>query len=266
MQFYSDSFYYHATLHQSDRPLPCLLMLHGFLGSEKVFDHLIEDLKSFCNPITIDLAGHGKTESPSDPKFYTAGRQIRQLTSIIRRLKFDRLCLYGYSMGGRLAFQMLASHPDLFSGAVIESSHCGIESEDEKVSRRNLDEKRARQIETDFKNFIEDWNELSLFQHTPPKLKSVYEDIMKQQNPANMAASLRGFGAGVMPAVCDQVKKIKLPLTLIAGELDQKYVEKLTGLKDKFQSARLHIVKEAGHRVHTDQPVELIDILRNAMV
>lgn len=266
MQFYSDSFYYHVTLHQSERTLPFLLMLHGFMGNGKAFDHLLDELKSFCNPITIDLAGHGKTESPSDPKFYTAGRQIRQLTSIIRRLKFDELYLYGYSMGGRLAFQLLASRPDFFSGAVIESSHCGIESEDEKSNRRDLDERRAQQIETDFKKFVEDWNGLPLFQHTPEKLKSVYEEIIKQQDPEKMAASLRGFGAGEMPAVCDQIEKIKLPFTLIAGELDQKYVEKMSDLKKKFQSARLHIVKEAGHRVHTDQPMELIDILRNTLV
>lgn len=265
MQFYSDSFYYHVKLHQSDRALPYLLMLHGFLGSGAVFDHFIDDLKSFCNPITIDLAGHGKTQSPSDPEFYTTERQVNQITSIIRRLNFDSLFIYGYSMGGRLAFQLLAKDSNLFSGAVIENSHCGIEADNEKSSRQKMDEERAKQIETDFESFIEDWNNMPLFQHTPPKLKSVYRGIMKQQNPENMSASLRGFGTGVMPEVCDQIKEIDFPICLLAGGFDKKYVDIMSGLEDKFRTADLHIIEGAGHRVHTDQPKKLTLILEEVL-
>lgn len=235
------------------------------MGSGKVFYHILDDLKSFCNPITIDLAGHGETESPSDPQFYQTERQVNQLTSIIRRLNFDHLVLYGYSMGGRLAFQLLAANPDLFSGAIIESSHCGIEADNEKSSRQNLDEKRARQIENDFESFIEEWNNMPLFQHTPPKLRPVYEAIMKQQNPKNMAASLRGFGAGVMPEVCNQVQSINVPLCFLAGSLDQKYVDIMSGLENKFWAADIHIIEGAGHRVHTDQPKELAIILKEVL-
>lgn len=265
MQFYSDSFYYHVKLHQSGRALPYLLMLHGFMGSGHVFDHLLDELKSFCNPITVDLAGHGKTQSPADPKFYTSEKQVRQVISIVKRLAFSPLYLYGYSMGGRLAFQLLAKHAEFFSGVIIESSHCGIESEIERLARKELDEKRARQIKSDFENFLEEWNNMPLFQHTPPKLRSVYKDIMMQQNPENMASSLREFGSGVMPAVCNQIKNIDVPLTLISGELDKKYAAIMANLKDEFHSTNLNLIKKAGHRVHTDQPNELINILKNAM-
>lgn len=265
MQFYTDSFYYHATLHQSKSSLPYLLMLHGFMGNSHVFDPLMEELKSFCNPITIDLAGHGQTQSPTDPDFYTADRQVHQIMSIISRLNFENLYLYGYSMGGRLAFQILASHSKLFSAAFIESSHCGIQSDEERLSRQILDEKRAQQIESGFENFIEDWSNLPLFQHTPKNLKAVYENIMKQQNPEQLAASLRGFGAGIMPEICDQISNLNLPLTLIAGELDHKYVTLMTKLSSQFKSADLHIAEKAGHRVHTDQPKKLIQILKNTI-
>lgn len=265
MRLYTDSFHYHCTIHQSTPNLPYLLMLHGFMGSGKVYDHLIGNLTSFCNPITIDLSGHGKTESLENSKFYTAERQVKQLNSVLQRLHFDDLYLYGYSMGGRLSFQFLASHSNLFSGAIIESSHCGIVPETDRTYRQNLDEKRAQQIEQNYWEYIEDWMKLPLFQHTPEKMKSVYKEVMKAQNPMTIAASLRGFGAGMMPSVCDKINELNLKLTLIAGELDQKYVNRMSKIHESKEHSVLHIVKDAGHRVHADQPGKLISIFKKAM-
>lgn len=265
MHFFTDSFTYYCTIHQSKPHLPYLLMLHGFMGSGRVFDHLLDDLASFCNPITIDLGGHGKTKSPTDPDFYSAKRQVRQLHSILRRLQFENLYLYGYSMGGRLAFQLIASYPNLFSGVVSESAHCGIDSETERSDRQKLDKKRAQQIETNFEGFINDWMNLPLFQHTPDQMKLMYQEIMKAQNPKTLSASLRGFGAGVMPSVCDKISGLDPPITLLAGKLDEKYVRRMTEISGKADSSNIQIVENTGHRVHADQPEELITILKNAV-
>ncbi len=265
MHLFTDSFYYHCTIHQSNPTLPYVLMLHGFMGSDKVFDHLMDELTSFCNPITIDLAGHGKTESPEDPKFYSSERQVGQLYSVLQRLHFDDLYLYGYSMGGRLAFQLMASHSNLFSGAIIESSHCGIVSETDRSDRQKLDEKRAQQIEQDYNGFIKEWMKLPLFQHTPDPMKSVYQDVMKAQNPKTIASSLRGFGAGVMPPVCNKISELNLPLTLIAGELDHKYVNRMSKIHESNDRSDFHIIKNAGHRVHADQPEKLVETLKEVV-
>ena len=47
---------YHFDIHQEIEKLPYLVLLHGFMGSGRQFDHLIPRLKKFCNPITIDQA------------------------------------------------------------------------------------------------------------------------------------------------------------------------------------------------------------------
>lgn len=266
MQLYSDSFVYHCTIHQSNTSLPYLLMLHGFMGSEKVFEHLINPLASICNPITIDLAGHGQTKSSKDPKKYRAKRQINQLHSLIRRLQLNDIYLYGYSMGGRLAFQVIASHPDLFSGVVIESSHCGIDSKTERLKRQSMDEKRAQNIENDFGGFIDKWSEIPLFQHTPSHMKSVYREVMKSQDPQFMSASIRGFGAGVMPYVCDKMNGSNFSLTLIAGELDDIYVLRMKNIHKFVHGSSFDIVPNAGHRAHADQPQKLIVILRDTFL
>ena len=265
MKLFSDSVNYHCTLHQSKKDFPCLLMLHGFMGSEEVFKPLIKSLSEFCNPVTIDLAGHGKSQTPADSKHFSAERQCRQLKSILDRLQFKNLYLYGYSMGGRLAFQMVARYPEYFKGSVIESAHCGIRTEEVRRNRIRVDEERAQNIEENFKDFLLDWQQMPLFKHTPKREKTRYDEIMGSQDPALMAASLRGFGAGVMPQVCDQISNSQIPIMLIAGALDKKYVDIMSDIGQSCDQAKLHIVKGAGHRVHTDRPDEMIKILKNCI-
>lgn len=265
IRLFADSIFYHCTIHQSKKRLPYLLMFHGFMGSGEVFNPLINKLCSFCNPVTIDLAGHGKTETPDKAGLFTAERQSAQIHSLLNRLQFAPLYLYGYSMGGRLAFQMLAKYSHLFDGAVIESAHCGIQSEKDREVRIQTDKKRAEQIEENFRKFVDDWLILPLFKHTPDEAARHYEKIIRAQKPELMSRVLKEFGAGVMPDVCKNILKIKKPVDLICGSLDEKYVNRLSELSEGNENINLHIVEKAGHRVHTGQPDEVLRILEHAM-
>jgi len=265
MQLYADSVFYNITLHQADRKLPYLLMFHGFMGSREVFKPLIDDLAGFCNPLTIDLIGHGKTITPDNPELFHAERQIQQLKSVLDRLQCKPLYLFGYSMGGRLAFQLIARHSGLFAGAIIESSHCGIYSKTDRTNRIEADQQRAIKIENNFTDFHQKWQQLPLFAHTPFKARKRYTKIMKTQKPELMSASLKGFGAGVMPNVCQKIHLSHLPLQLIAGGRDKKYAEIMEQMSGNHKNSKLAVVKNAGHRVHTDRPEEWIRIVKDFM-
>ncbi|TVQ02094.1 MAG: alpha/beta fold hydrolase [Balneolaceae bacterium] len=262
MRIFSDSINYHCTLHQADKRLPVLLMLHGFMGSARVFKPLIEKLSFFCNPLTIDLAGHENTQTPPDAALFSAERQSAQLHSVLGRLQLERLYLYGYSMGGRLAFQLMARYPNHFSGAIIESAHCGITDESERKNRVKADYERIRIIESDFELFIENWKKHELFDNTPAEMEKLYSSVMASQKPDLMAASLRGFGAGVMPHVCDHLKESGIRLKLISGSLDETYVKRMQEIQSVNPLITLDIVEDAGHRVHAGKPAEWLRIVR----
>ncbi|MEX0944309.1 MAG: 2-succinyl-6-hydroxy-2,4-cyclohexadiene-1-carboxylate synthase [Balneolaceae bacterium] len=259
MKIYAGSIFYHSIIHQSNNSLPYLVLLHGFMGSGKLFDHLIQPLKEFCNPVTVDLAGHGLSEKSVDASNYKSDQQVSQLVSILRRFAFDHLSIYGYSMGGRLVFQLLKSNPELFEQVFIESAHCGLNSEKERSERRQIDEIRAHKIEANYQQFVNEWMKLPLFTSKNSEIPdSELKKIYLSQDPKAMAASLRGFGAGSMPTVCDQLSEINLPVHLFAGESDQKYVELLSDISSKNEHFTLSIVQQAGHRIHQDQPESLI--------
>lgn len=263
MRFYSDGIDYHVEVHQSDRNLPYLILFHGFMGAGSAFRHLTGPLMQFCNPVTIDLAGHGKTVTPVDPELFSAKRQTGQIASILNRLSFENLFAYGYSMGGRLLFQLITGHPELVRGAVVESSHCGIDSETDRKLRIETDKKRSAFILEDFNTFVDQWSKMPLFLNPDSDLSRDQTKLMKNQKPKLMAASLSGFGAGIMPSVCKKLQNLNLPLYLVAGKQDIKYSKMIPELAETCNHCSYTIVENAGHRVHLNQPNELIKIIQS---
>tara|TARA_R100001143_G_scaffold63604_1_gene73770 strand:- start:23478 stop:24290 length:813 start_codon:yes stop_codon:yes gene_type:complete len=262
MILHVDSFKYYLKIEQSDSSLPYLLLFHGFMGSAINFSHLINPLSTFCNPITIDLLGHGRSDVCHDTKAYSAENQISHIHSILERLQIQNLHLYGYSMGGRLAFQLLHHFPGFFQSGIIESAHCGLKNEPDRLERKKSDELLAIEIVNNFEAFLEKWVRLPLFKSTPNRFKEIYKKGMLSQDHRSMAASLRGFGSGVMPYICDKINEFEIPVHLIAGEKDLKYhlqMEQLSLMNSKFTYSP---VPNAGHRVHADQPELLIELIR----
>lgn len=263
MKLYCNGASYYLKILQRHTGKPNLLLLHGFMGSIEGLRPLAERLKSIFNPIIVDLLGHGRSEAVSDSNRYEAASQVQDLKSILSRLRLSNLWLYGYSMGGRLAQNLVIDSPDLFSGLILESTHCGVQDPVERKKRRDLDEQRANEIEEDFDLFAKKWASLPLFNSLDEAHVFDYLSIIKKQTPASMAASLRGFGAGTAPFVCDQIQQLQKPIGLIAGKSDEKYVDKMHEMHHLFPDSKFFVVPGAGHRVHIDQPEQIETFLTN---
>lgn len=256
---------YHFEIFQEKDDLPYLILLHGFMGSGKNFEHLIPELKSFCNPVTIDLLGHGKSEGAELHYRFSTKEQVADLTKLIREQLPIPVYLYGYSMGGRLALQLTLHRPDLYKGFILESSTFGIESESERQARQALDAKRSDDLSGNFKGFLEQWNEMPLFASSTADtaLLEKVKNIQAHQNPFWMANCLQGFGTGTMPCVRDRLSELVIPVLLISGERDSKFVHVNRVMEKEINDAELHVIKNAGHRVHLDEPDALVSVLKS---
>ena len=255
---------YHFDIHQHNETLPSLVLLHGFMGSGQQFHHLIPKLKEFCNPITIDLLGHGKSEGAELHYRFSTKEQVADLSKLISEQFQIPIFIYGYSMGGRLALQLALHRPDLYKGLILESSTFGIEGETERQARQSLDARRSDAITGNFAGFLEDWIKMPLFNsgNPDPTLIEKMKVIQQKQNPFWLANSLQGFGTGTMPCVRDRLGEIPIPVQLIVGEKDSKFLHINRQMEKDLRESELAVVKEAGHRVHLDQPNGLIQHLK----
>lgn len=252
---------YNLDIHQKNNALPYLVMLHGFMGDSRSFEHLLDGLAHVCNPVTFDLLGHGKTETLYDDDRYREERQIEDLKAIIRNSLQDPPFLYGYSMGGRLALKTASAAPELFKGVILESTNPGIEDGNKRKERKAVDLERALEIEQDFEGFLRGWEKLPLFhsnREIPPGLAKQYQQMHLDQDPKTMAASLRGFGTGSIKPVTANHQQFEGPVLLLAGSEDQKYVNSNKKMQNLFKQVSNHTIL-AGHRVHLDNPEKFIE-------
>ena len=256
---------YHFEVHQQNEKLPFLILLHGFMGSGRSFQHLIPQLQQFCNPVTIDMLGHGETEGAELHYRFSTNEQVADLSKHIGEQLRIPSFLYGYSMGGRMALQLSLHRQDLFSGVILESSTFGIEGETERQARQALDAKRSDDLLGNFEGFLDNWKKMPLFDTSTAsdQLLDQVNEIQQQQNPLWLANSLQGFGTGTMPCIRHGLSKIAIPVELIVGEKDSKFIHLNRQMEKELQDAELHTVKNAGHRVHLDQPETLISHLKS---
>lgn len=70
--------------HQDNDELPTLVLLHGFMGSGALFKALIQHINPFCNPVTIDLLGHGQTEGAELHYRFSTKEQVADLVKLIQ--------------------------------------------------------------------------------------------------------------------------------------------------------------------------------------
>ncbi len=251
---------YYFEYEKAHNELPTVVMLHGFLGSGEIFNSLIDDLKSFCNPVTIDLLGHGLTEGAELHYRFSTKEQVADIAKIIQEQLPSPVFLYGYSMGARLALNVALNRPDLIQGLILESGSFGIEVEAERQARQALDASRSDQILGNFPDFLNYWRGLDLFKNDI--LDEGLDKIQRSQNKYWMANSLQGFGTGTMPCLRDRLDEIVAPTLLLTGEHDSKFTRINQVMKKEIQNAELVILPDSGHRVHSSAHFEIAEHLK----
>lgn len=246
---------------------PRLIMLHGFTGSGRVFDHLRDELMDVVDLETPDMAWHGgPTPGPSLFPF-TLLRETRWGDSTSLRSTVDdqrSTIMHGYSMGGRFAMRQALANPDRVAALILESSHPGIESELEREARRQRDATLATSLVEDYDRFLATWNRHPLFaspSDAPTEPREHFEAIQRAQVPSFMARSLNEHGAGTMAPVRDRLHTLPMPVLALTGAFDITYTDLWAGIAQDAPNIRHVVVPNAGHRIHLDNPSAYLSIL-----
>ncbi len=241
---------------------PTVLFIHGFSGSSADWADIISGLDYNFSYAAIDLIGHGESSSPPEVKFYKIDSIIEQIKTVIKKLNIDRTILAGYSMGGRAAISFASKYPDIVNGLILESSTAGLREESEREKRIQNDEEIADKINTEgIQQFVDFWMSLPIFNSQKVLPVEKLDEIKKQKlknNPIGLANSLRGFSTGRMPQLWNQLKNFDFPITLITGELDEKYCAINRKMLNLLPNAEFHVVEGTGHNIHLEKPSEFL--------
>jgi len=97
-----------------------LVLVHGFLGSSKMWEPQINFFKDYFRVITPDLPGFGKSNKA---KSHDSIQSISNLLlDCLKEKKIDKFYLLGHSMGGMIVQEMAKKDGDKISKLVCYST------------------------------------------------------------------------------------------------------------------------------------------------
>lgn len=224
--------------------------LHGFTQTGGVWEEIAQ--LSGLGAVVPDLPGHGSAW-PADTTWRGA------LDAVATVLGPKPTTLVGYSQGGRVALGVALDRPGSIRHLVLISASAGLSDPEARAERRRSDERLADEIGAlGAERFIDQWLAQPMFDSLR-KLRSEEwqaRDRLRRlvSDPAGLAAALRGYGLGAMPDLTDRLGALAMPVTILAGERDERYVDHAVTLAEHIPHADLRIAPGVGHAVPAEAP------------
>ena len=244
---------------------PVMVCVHGFTGTKKTFA-AIADLLPDYNWLALDCLGHGESAIAVAARRYRYEAVIDILAATVKSLGVDTYHLLGYSMGARLALGWAIKYPERIQSLLLESGSPGLASEKERRERQQSDMRLAQKVEQEgIREFVTYWEQLPLFAtqtRLPQALKDQVRNERLSQNPQGLATSLREMGTGSQPSYWQALATLVLPVLLIVGKQDPKFVVIAQKMKAALPQGVLQVIA-AGHCVHLEQPYAFAQVVRH---
>ncbi|MCW2842338.1 MAG: lip3 [Nocardioides sp.] len=99
---------------------PVVLFIHGILGSQRQWTHLVDELDDDQRVLVPDLFGHGESEKPLGD--YSLGAHAAAMRDLLDHLGIERVTLVGHSLGGGVAMQFYYLFPERVDRLVLVAS------------------------------------------------------------------------------------------------------------------------------------------------
>jgi pimeloyl-ACP methyl ester carboxylesterase len=110
-----------------------IVLLHGFLGSMKIWENLLPTLIKRYKVVLIDLPGHGSTENFG--YVHKMDLMAEAVKAVLHDLQLRRYVLIGHSMGGYVSMAFAEKYMDNLRGVILFHSTAVADSEEKKADR-----------------------------------------------------------------------------------------------------------------------------------
>jgi 2-succinyl-6-hydroxy-2,4-cyclohexadiene-1-carboxylate synthase len=239
-----------------------VITLHGFLGLHSDWDIFLSAAGVDSTQRALKWKNVNLWQEPIDfPERFA--EQVQSSFSLGQ----EKPVLLGYSMGGRLAMEILLKAPDSFAAAVIVSAHPGLRSEAERESRLLNDHKWAERFRSDpWSSLMRDWNKQVVLA-PPANPGSDFVSLCRDElafNREKLAVALEHWSLGRQADLRLQLAQIKTPILFVSGEEDVKFTSLMLDWMSLLQAKastktkaniKHAVISGAGHRVPWDRPV-----------
>jgi pimeloyl-ACP methyl ester carboxylesterase len=228
---------------------PWLLLVHGFLSSRAQWRPNLAALGAVAAPVTIELLGHGRSDSPAGDEAYTVGAYLSRFEALRRRLGAERWVVCGQSFGAGLTIRYALEHPERVIGQVFTNSVSGLSP---PMGGESADrEARAAALEAGGRPAVE---ALPFYPRPSRRLPPAFwEDLVADGEliePAGIARALRATVPGL--SVAADLGRIAVPTLLVNGMREAAFQPLRDLAVREIPGLEVVDVPAGGHSVNLD--------------
>jgi pimeloyl-ACP methyl ester carboxylesterase len=232
-----------------------VVLLHGFLENQKMWDHFIAPFSKKNRVITIDLLGHGETECLG--YVHSMEDNADAVHAVLAELRIRKAVFLGHSMGGYVALAFSELYPDFVKGLVLLNSTANADSEDRKTNR----DRAIKAVKQNYKGFVSLAVANLFSENNREKLRAEIENVKKEalQTPLQaIVASLEGMKIRADREIL--LHTTTYPKMLILGEKDP--VLEYQETKKQIVNTEVELLTfPDGHMSHIENQEELTGAL-----
>jgi pimeloyl-ACP methyl ester carboxylesterase len=193
-----------------------VVLIHGVTVSfplQWVLPGIASSLAKKYKVIGIDCRGHGRSGKPHDPKAYGC-EMAEDVIRLLDHLKIPKAHVVGYSMGGFIALNLLANHPDRLLSATAGAAGSG-----QKVETAFLEDAAAAfDRGKGMGLLLRRLNAVGYEMPTAAQIETSNRLMLLVNDPKAIAAVMRGMKGLAFPL--EKLKANKVPVLALIGEFD----------------------------------------------
>jgi pimeloyl-ACP methyl ester carboxylesterase len=224
---------------------PPLLLTHGYSSTSAMWQGQIEALSKHHRLVVWDMRGHGRSDYPDDPAFYSEALTVADMAALLDEVGATSAIVGGLSLGGYMSLAFYRAHPGRVRALLIIDTGPGFKKDD----ARETWNKRALDTGDRFER-----EGLSVLENASPERSSV-----SHRNASGLARAARGMLTQHDARVIELLPAIKVPALVVVGADDTPFLAASDYMAAKIPGAKKVVIPAAGHAVNIDQPQAFID-------
>lgn len=215
-----------------------LLLTHGYGASQAMWRPNLAALAARRTVVTWDMRGHGRTDSPQDPRLYSHEHTVDDMAAVLDACHIPVAAVGGLSLGGFMSLDFYRTHPARVRCLLLFDTGPGFNKDASRQAWNDYARRAAERFERDGAAALSSSPEVDRTAANAPGLARAARGMLAQQD-ARVIRSLPG---------------IAVPALVLVGADDASFLAAADYMAGAIPHAERVIVPGAGHAANIDQP------------
>lgn len=230
---------------------PAVVLIHGYPFNRSMWADQVSTLTDRYRVVTLDLRGHGESESSSGAS--TMKLLAQDIAALMDELRIERAVIGGLSMGGYVALAFYQLFPERVEKLLLADTRAQADTEEGKATRA---EQVQQVLAEGMAGIVNAMLPKLLCPETVSKRPDIVKrvrDMMIHTSPEGAAAALRGMAE--REDQTERLSQIKVPTLIVVGKEDPiTPVADSERMHERISGSELVVIENASHVSNIEQP------------